>query len=1648
MTGGSAASGGFSFQDKVAGFLAVHILGSRSVEFLKLPERVVPTEIQLETVLPVDDILVRTDQDGRCFFNVKSTVANSRDPQSPLGLALDQFVKLWIECRDSDGSKVWRGPLSPKRDRLVLITGIQGSTKFATAFASILARIADQESLRPVDAIAITQVQKQVYATVLLHLRTAYQRQASEEFPDEEMANLLCLVRVKQLELDDMHKSVCLSLLENSVIESPGDAERAWSIIVENCQRMASIGSGAKRSVLRTRLSERGVRLAGSPDIQSDIRQLKRVTRRELESIAYRVRLEAPTAEGPQTIEIQRSVTQVLTRHARGNSILVTGEPGSGKSGAIYSAAQQLISNDDPVVVLTVDRHPTSSLESLMQELGLENGLVDILRDWPGTSRGVLFIDALDASRGGPTDTVFQDLIRRTIREAPNWNVVASIRAFDLRLGVQYRHLFRGSPLDPEYSNSEFGNVRHLSVPKLTNKELEQVWLRSPAMEEAYRDGTKGLRELLRSPFNLFLLADVLLGGSYDLTQVSTQVELLHLYWSHRVIGSDGQNIARQRALRAALDKMLDEHQLSVAVDAVPAILDSALNRLLSEGVLSPVGGHRDQLRRVSFSHHVLLDYAVARLILEDGKALDLASRLTGSEDDALMMAPASIMAFQILWGDEPADRSEFWFTALKLAGTKEAGAFCRMLPAHAAVGLVESLEDFQPVLKCMASSNDHERGAASFLVRHCIGALTTGSVPPKSNRAFADPWPCIAEALTRVAIADARWMLKPLIARCVESASSLNKDEKRYIGTAARRMLEYSVGNEYDEFVVGVAVQGIARMFGVAPQESLAALTLLLHPDRVAEHGHNELSWLIREFNQLLRHVPVTSRLIGDVYRAAFCTQIPAGEEAISLTGSRILNLTSTRAQDFEHARYRLVESLPLYFKASPESATETLVDLAECFFGQRLDPDEPVETLVVSGVSARYVADRSCGRTWESYDGGGPPLQQFQSELVALADDGRIQDVAKVLGVVIQANRLASVWAAILRAGTRRPDVIGTRLLDLVTAKSVLEGVDTQQVARDLLLVLHPLLDDFERRKVEQAVLDLEERARRIILSRISLDKIVTDDLRSQKRDLGNQENPPPSQSRGGFRSGSFLGEESSSSLPEGAISPPHDEDWWLREQGVDLTIRENAGLRKMISVVEQTWKSGGQESIDLNSAQQGWPYVVDLLVGLESRSDIPIALSMSAWNALATAAAGATRAARDAEDLSSFPGLIEIVLGALTAEFWPRSVNEIEREHQFAEHQGWELPAPRVEGARALMGLCRIAPTLDLSLDDLAVSLARDPFPAVRMQVLQRAVTLRESNESLMWRLFEIGFSQEENAGVMSRFLAWIAPALKDKPEWFSERLIRLEDRLLRYRSEKSADRHHRHLVDLLIRLWLVFDQSAAGVRVRAWIADPVAHDLKVQCALFRLRTGIVLGDPENPDPVSERVRAGAIEVFHEVTQRLASRLSSLPREPDRVSAEEKAVATRVLTILDFAAAEIYFGSGAHAVSKDDHYAEPVRIRFLQEMEPTLGILATVACPGVTHRLLEALETFIGDDPRLVFRLVTDALSCGGPTGGYQFEKMGLDLFLRIVGRYLAEYRGVLNSELGFSQRLMKALDEFVEAGWPRAIRLAYELPEDLR
>ena len=122
------------------------------------------------------------------------------------------------------------------------------------------------------------------------------------------------------------------------------------------------------------------------------------------------------------------------------------GEPGAGKSAVINALGRALSGQGHDVVELAVDRFSVESLEGLSRALRLVHELPDVLGAWDGSGSGFVLIDALDTSRGGPGEAAFKRLIEAVIELNGRWSVVASIRTFDLRLGQNFRTLFKGTP--------------------------------------------------------------------------------------------------------------------------------------------------------------------------------------------------------------------------------------------------------------------------------------------------------------------------------------------------------------------------------------------------------------------------------------------------------------------------------------------------------------------------------------------------------------------------------------------------------------------------------------------------------------------------------------------------------------------------------------------------------------------------------------------------------------------------------------------------------------------------------------------------------------------------------------------------------------------------------------------------------------------------------------------------------------------------------------------------------------------------------------------------------------------------------------------------------------------------------------------------
>jgi hypothetical protein len=138
----------------------------------------------------------------------------------------------------------------------------------------------------------------------------------------------------------------------------------------------------------------------------------------------------------------------------------------------------------------------------------------------------------------------------------------------------------------------------------------------------------------------------------------------------------------------------------------------------------------------------------------------------------------------------------------------------------------------------------------------------------------------------------------------------------------------------------------------------------------------------------------------------------------------------------------------------------------------------------------------------------------------------------------------------------------------------------------------------------------------------------------------------------------------------------------------------------------------------------------------------------------------------------------------------------------------------------------------------------------------------------------------------------------------------------------------------------------------------------------------------------------------------------------------AADQNAV-REMFGILDEIALHLQSAAGARDDGGlSDDTVSPARVRLYWEAKPIMARLANAIIAPVAHYLIQGLEQFIPVDPPGVFALIAQAVK-SAERGGYSNESMAADLVVRIVKRYLADYRAVFADRARLAE-LMDCLD----------------------
>ena len=1630
--GGSAAGGGFDYQNRVAAWLAVRILAESAVATQwSFTEADTTLEfIRCETEQPVDDILAGTSKGGLLFFQVKKNVDLSKSSDSSFASAVSQFVSQYLVSRSHNGraKRSWDRPLDPTRDRLILATSGQSSAKVRVTLTTVLDRVRKLHKQDHIDTAASSQEETEVLNVFIEHIKTAWQEHASEAPSEEDLKECLFLIYVQTLNLEDGNadRNEAGNVLRTAVLSDPTQESGAWSRLVAVSAELASERTGLDRKGFQEQLIAASILPRAGHSYAPDIDKLRKYSDETCRSLADLAEIRC----GDSVIKINRESSNDLSSAAKEHSLLVVGEPGAGKSGALHDLYEALQQDGLDAVFLASDRLEAATLGALRNDVGLTHDLPDVLDNWPGNQPGVLIIDALDAARAEQSAKVLREVIQRVKASDSRWNVVASIRKFDLRYSPSLRQLFSGVPptVSNEFVDTEFTNIWHVNIPQLSPDELHQVSAQSTELSGMLESAPPGLKVLLRIPFNVRLVAELIGGGipATDLTPIDTQHGLLTRYWGWRVIGEDGHGDAREDVLRSGCSNMVEKRRLRVERAAITTADPTALNDLLSAHVISewqPEGSSAPDRSLIVFAHHVLFDFAVARLLLA-GEVDKTVALFTDDPDLCIVVRPSLVFYFQTLWS---IDRSRFWELLFSFSASPAIPEFGRLIGLSVCVDVTRSFDDIEPLFQQISRGDDTAESTLSYTV----GALLNTS-QNVLNATKANPWTQLLDNLAQVALTNR------IAAEMCRLTSALLDQERTdsqmaALGCVSRALLDFAwKASPYQQWLILQSLRSVGRTYATDPAESAELLRRVLVRERLKEYGSIEMPALAREAQAILE---CDLDFVSEIYKEAF-DYSEESQEAVPLGSSQILPLTSNKKQDYEMARYQLAEVFPAVLDASPFVATSICIAAVTSHIRNDRGADSLNEELTFEFDSKEVSVKQDHSRVWDHVNLGDDAtkiLDLWIEHVKGLCEARDEETLLQTLRIVAEENTLTIFWRRLLKLARKFPEPLGRLLLPVASTRDVLTTEETRVEAAELLGVMFGNLDSSERKKIEISILSIDhDYHRAIVLGRLPEEHLVTDETKALLAKLKAEDDIP-------------------ANVPAVRIGPVetglYGEEEYLANQGVPIAEAPNKRIRELETPVEAFSTTYLNDEPSKDAVKDILPDIRSLYDAI-STADADGGHPMQRDRAAGVLFASANRAAKcDGLDCGSEEGsfIRQLLLEGSVHEL-PKP--DPEYDAQFDKFPSWGGNVPRIEAARGLTILAVRKSCFDAEILERVWELSKDPVPAVRYQIATRIANLYRQAFDEMWAFLEHFAREEISAGVVQG----LGGSLSSLSGPHGDRVAELAETIFnRMTDGEGADAVKDMCINLMAGLYVWQNQAAARNVLTSVIADPISYAGEIQNLLHALRGGLTAKRQEGSDTAD--IRRRTVKVFLEVIAAARSvsdpLLGKLEEDPDpQLTEEEKSSLRKALQVLDRAGSQIFFASGAmnrgEALEQLD---EEERRQLYQDSKPIVEQLADVGAASLTHHLLQALETFIPFDPPGVFLLSHQILK-SGQKGSYEYESLAIGTFVKFVERFLAEYRFVFQENPKCRTALIEVLDIFVQAGWPEAQRLTYRLEEIFR
>jgi hypothetical protein len=1416
-------------------------------------------------------------------------------------------------------------------------------------------------------------------------------------------------------------------------------ARDLWEVLVSIGHELGEGQRWIDRDALVAELEERPFHLRPATRLRRDIARLRQATRNNIAVLGCALTLTTP--EGRLTLE--REVGPTL-QDAEG-SFALTGEPGTGKTALLCQLATDLIDQGNDVVLLSAEQLRASAGQT-RTELNLEHDLKDILLGWPGTHPGRLLLDGLDQTRGENASQWLPTLAKQLA--GSRWEIVATVRRFDLRNGHKWRVMFRGAPVDPAHSDSSLQSVRHLLVEDLLPGELESLLQESPALADLLRAAGSRMQQLLSNPFNLDIASQLLADGALlEPTSIRNRLDLLDQYWRVRVVEGGRNPWERASTLTQVVAQMITDRRQQVT--HLPHADAAVLQGLVSDGVLhdlpQAIGLPQPP---IAFSHPVLFDFAAGILVLGDtSRAESLAEQLDAEPNLALLLRPSLDYRLAIAWRNDPT-RQEFWRLALRLNTETSGHHLAAAAAATACSRELRSPDELAPLVEaCLC--NTPATGACenpefnarrmAFLIAAAIANSDLRTSLFRAFSPFVGDLARAARATDDVSLAlDAAQLLRRATGPEISWPDTEAGDHWVQVVVDCMTVALADV-NDPDRARIGkMLAWPLARAISFDGTACEQIVRIAISHEVLRAWGFE----IARALIECLSNIAKRNAELAVEIAAAPWEYEEDRQQVTNITDSQILGLTSNLQQDLNHLRWSVCKELPEVASADLEAAVRMLIRIVEVprTFQYDRSTDTGRRPRIRYGHTLRYAGGHSELDT--AVDAVIAELQaraeHASSELTNAERNGSAdqQELRRVVQLLISTLSHGEVWQRLLMQAANAESPTLAHLLVPTLETGIFERDQTRGAAGLVAARLSPELDIAIHRRLEAAILsatgleadevddprrqEWQRGQRDALLSALDLRKVSEPEALRHLEELASSDRDDRRLSRG--HADSDLIDDS----PSWLAGEPRDDD-------------DGAGEGPSADVAEALQKTSDHDpatrEVGYEKLAESWPALRQQLLtpgsGTTAEED-RLLLVRGALQLTHSALA------RPGQPLGR--DVLAVLQAALPSATNPPQHDEVK--------SGWRAWGATIT-SEAVSGVTTLAsrPEWQAELHD-ELSAAVTPFlnspNALYRMLSAEAIPFLFGEEAALEDL-EVRLSSETDSQVQAMLVALLSgyrdahPLKVDeilrriatKPPWAIIAADPIGDTKL------SDEGRAEVIVKLLIIMAAEYGTPYAHGTLQSWLSCPLENPRRTELIPTWLRRFL---NPEDTNSSVSQQRTFAL-----LKLPLAA-VGEAWTEENAAVAPDTERATNAVKVANSIVQNIYYASGAtNSDEPQEQQATLIQKAFAEQAFPLLDGYSVVHHPSVIHHIIQTLDRISIHAPE---RALLVAVRAAGGDVHYAREPLALSAVLQLIQRYLADHRELIVSSPKCMTAVRTLLETFVRQGWDEAIQFAERLEDMFR